>query len=95
MEDQEDMIKFKTEHYQEYHFHSIHDRPYVQNVVTTNILRESPSPECSPIRESFAQIIRKFSPSSDDSESDSESDTTKKQTWSSDDSSNSSSDEDE
>jgi hypothetical protein len=25
MEDQEDMIKFKTEHYQEYRFHSIHD----------------------------------------------------------------------
>jgi hypothetical protein len=45
MEDQEDMIKFKTEHYQEYRFHSIHDRqptPFVQNVVTTNIRRESP-----------------------------------------------------
>ncbi len=98
MEDQEDMIKFKTEHYQEYHFHSIHDRqptPYVQNVATTNIRRESLSPECSPIRESFAQIIRKFSPSSDNSDSDSESDTTKKQAWSTDDSSDSSSDEDE
>ncbi len=104
MEDQEDMIKFKTEHYQEYRFHSIHDRqptPFVQNVVTTNIRRESPlppSPESSPVRESFADIIRNFSPqkeSSDDSESDSESDTTKKQAWSTDDSSDSSSDEDE
>ena len=54
---------------------------------------ESPSPECSPVRESFAQIIRNFSPSSDDS--DSESDTTKKQAWSADESSDSSSDEDE
>ncbi len=85
MEDQEDMIKFKTEHYQEHRFHSIHDRqptPFVQNVVITNIRRESPLPECSPVRESFAQIIRNFSPqkeSSDDSESDSEPDTTKKQ----------------
>jgi hypothetical protein len=63
MEDQEDMIKFKTEHYQEYRFHSIHDRqptPFVRNVVTTNIRRESPSPECSPARESLAQIIRFF-----------------------------------
>jgi hypothetical protein len=101
MEDQEDMIKFKTEHYQEYRFHPIHDRkptPFVQNVVTTNIRRESPlppSPTSSPIRESFAQIVKNFSPSSDDSESDSESDTTKKQAWSTDDSSDSSSDEDE
>ena len=102
MEDQEKMIKFKTEHYQEYRFHSIHDRqptPFVNNIVTTTALGESPlppSPECSPIRESFAQIIRKFSPeSSDDSESDSESDTTKTQAWSTDDSSDSSSDEDE
>ncbi len=55
----------------------------------------SPSPECSPVRESFAQIIRNFSPSSDDSESDFESDTTKKQAWSTDDSSDSRSDEDE
>ena len=101
-QEEEDMIKFKTEHYQEYRFHSIHDRQptlFVQNVVTTNIRRESPSPECgSPVRESFAQIIRNFSPhkeSSDDSESDSESDTTKKQAWSTDDSSDSSSDEDE
>ncbi len=101
MDDQEDMIKFKTEHYQEYRFHSIHDRqptPFVQNVLTTNIRRESPLPECSPVRESFAEIIRNFSPlkaSSDDSKSDSESDTTKKQAWSTDDSSDSSSDEDE
>ncbi len=101
MEDQEKMIKFKTEHYQEYRFHSIHDRqptPFVNNIVTTTACGASPSPECSPVRESFAQIIRNFSPykeSSDDSESDSESDTTKKQTWSTDDSSDSSSDEDE
>ncbi len=55
-----------------------------------------PSPECTPTRESFTQIIRNFSPEySDDSESDSESDTTKKKTWSTDDSSDSSSDEDE
>ncbi len=100
MEDKEDMIKFKTEHYQEYRFHPIHDRkptPFVQNVVTTNISRESPlppSPKSSPIRESFAQIVKNFSPSSDDSESNSESDTTKKQAWSTDDSSDSSSDED-
>jgi hypothetical protein len=109
MEDQEQMIKFRTEHYQEYRFHSIHDRkptPFVNNIVTTtargeSLLPASPSPECSPVRESFAQIIRNFSPhmaSSDDSESDSESDTTKKQAWSADDSSDSSdssSDEDE
>jgi hypothetical protein len=96
IEDQEQMIKFKTEHYQEYRFHSIHDRqptPYVHNIVTTTARGASPSPECSPVRESFAQIIRNFSPhkeSSDDSESDSESDTTKKQAWSADDSSDSS-----
>jgi hypothetical protein len=102
MEDQEQMIKFKTEHYQEYRFHSIHDRkptPFVNNIVTTTARGESPlppSPEYSPVRESFSQIIRTFSPeSSDDSESDSESDTTKKQAWSTDDSSDSSSDEDE
>jgi hypothetical protein len=106
MEDQEDMIKFKTEHYQEYRFHPIHDRkptPFVQNVVTMNIRRESPlppSPESSPVRESFADIIRNFSPrmASDDSESDSESDTTQKKAWSADDSSDSSdssSDEDD
>jgi hypothetical protein len=98
MEDQEQMIKFKTEHYQEYRFHSIHDRqpiPFVNNIMTTTAHGESPSPECSPVRESFAQIIRNFPPSSDDSESDSESDTTKKQAWSTNDSSDSSSDEDE
>jgi hypothetical protein len=96
MEDQEEMFKFKTEHYQEYRFHPIHERqptPFVQNIVTTNIRRESPSPECSPVRESFVQIIRNFSLSSDDS--DTESDTTKKQAWSADDSSDSSSDEDD
>ncbi len=101
MEDQEQMIKFKTEHYQEYRFHSIHDRqptPFVNNIVTTTARGASPSPpspECSPVRESFAQIIRNVSPSSDNSESDSESDTTKKQAWSTDNSSDSSSDEDE
>jgi hypothetical protein len=98
MNDQEQMIKFKTEYYQEYRFHSIHDRqptPFVNNIVTTTARRASPSPECSLVRESFAKIIRNFSPSSDDSESDSESDTTKKQAWSTDDSSDSSSDEDE
>ncbi len=98
MEDQEQMIKFKTEHYQEYRFHSFHDRqptPFVNNIVTTTARGESPSPECSPVRESFARIIRHFSPSSNDFESDSESDTTKKQAWSKDDSSDSSSDEDE
>jgi hypothetical protein len=102
MEDQEQMIKFKTEHYQEYRFHSIHDRqptPFVNNIVTTTA-RGSPSPECSPVRESFADIIRNFSPrmASDDSESDSESDTTQKKAWSADDSSDSSdssSDEDD
>jgi hypothetical protein len=81
MEDQEQMIKFKTEHYQEYRFHLIHDRqptPFVNNIVTTTARGKSPSPECSQVRESFAQIIRNLSPSSDDSESDSESDTTKK-----------------
>ncbi len=91
MEDQEDMIKFKTEHYQEYRFHSIHDRqptPFVQNVMTTNIRRRSPSPECgSPVRESFAQIIRNFSPQESSDDSESKSDTTKKQAWSTDESS--------
>ena len=104
MEDQQQMIKSKTEHYQEYRFHSIHERqptPFVNNIVTTTVRGvKSPSPECSPVRESFAQIIRNFSPrmASDDSESDCESDTTKKQAWSADDSSDSSdssSDEDE
>ncbi len=82
MEDQEQMIKFKTEHHQEYRFYSIHDRqptPFVKNIVTTTARGESPSPEFSLVKESFAQIIRNFSPSSDNSESDSESYTTKKQ----------------
>ncbi len=94
------MIKFKTEHYQEYHFPSVHDRqptPFVQNIVTTSVRGESPSsPEYSPVRESFTQLMQKYSSSDDsDSESKSESDTTKKQSWSTDDSSDSSSDEDE
>jgi hypothetical protein len=51
--------------------------------------------EYSPVRESFTQLIKNFSPSSDDSESESESDATKQQAWSTDDSSDSSSSEDE
>jgi hypothetical protein len=99
MEDQEQMIKFRTEHYQEFRFHSVHDRlhtPFVQNIVTTSVHGKSPSsPEYSPVRESFAQLMQKYS-SSGDSESESESDATKQQAWSTDDSSDSSSsDEDE
>ncbi len=78
MTDQEDIIKFKYEHYLEHRFHSIHDRAptsFVQNIVTASIQQASPpSPEYSPIRESFAQIIKNFSPSSDDSESKPETD---------------------
>jgi hypothetical protein len=99
MEDQEQMIKFKTEHYQEYRFHSVYDRqptPFVENIVTTSARGESPSsPEYSPVRESFTQLMQKYSSDDSGSESDSESDTTKKQAWSTNDSSDSSSDEDE
>ncbi len=102
MEDQEQMIKFKTEHYQEYRFHSIHDRqptPFVNHIAATTARGESPSsPEYSPVRESFTQLIKHFSASDDsdsESESESESDNTKKQAWSTYDSSDSSSDEDE
>jgi hypothetical protein len=53
MEDQEDMIKFRTDHYQEYRFHSVHDRqptPFVQNIMTTSVCGESPSsPKYSPL----------------------------------------------
>ncbi len=101
MADQEDMIKFKYEHYLEYRFHPIKDRkptPFVQNVqnvVTTSIQQAfSPSPEFSSTRESFAQIIRNFSPYSDISESESEpeTNTTQRKAWSTDDSSDSDSD---
>jgi hypothetical protein len=97
MEDQEQMIKFKTEHYQEYRFHSVHDRQptlFVQNIVTNSVRGVSSSPEYSTVRESFAQLLKHFSPSSDDSESESESDATKQQAWSTEDSSDSSSSED-
>jgi hypothetical protein len=95
------MIKFKYKHYLEYRFHPIKDRkptPFVQNVqnvVTTSIQQASPpSPEFSPTRESFDQIIKNFPPSSDNSESESEpeTDTTERQAWSTDDSSDSDSD---
>ncbi len=63
--------------------------------MTTTARGESPSsPEYSPIRESFAQIIRNFSPSSDNSESEPETDTTQRQAWSNDDSSDFDSDSD-
>ncbi len=72
MTDQEDIIKFKYEHYLVQRFHSIHDRastPFIQNIVTTSIQQASPpSPNFSPVRESFTQIIKDFRPSSDDSE---------------------------
>jgi hypothetical protein len=61
MTNQEDIIKFRTKHYQEYRFHSVHDRQpirFVQNIVTTSVRGESPSsPEYSPIRESFTQLM--------------------------------------